>query len=209
MQKLLLGLLLAGLLIATKASTAVAQEPLSALATPLKSNSTKGAITCLNSIPFVLTCEKKERDTATQFSTAERILARAKDERVEKLKAYFAKHNSPLKPYAYDFVYYADLYGLDWKLVPAISGVESTFGKRIPRNSYNAYGWANGNYSFTSWEQSIEVVSRTLKEKYVDRGYNTVPKIARMYAPPSTTWSGNVQFFMNQIENYEVPQASQ
>lgn len=208
MKKLILGLLLAGLLVFTKAGEAMAAEPLSALATPLKSNSTKGAITCLSTIPFIFTCDKENNENTSPLSTAEKILKAAKDERVVKLEAYFAKHNSPLKPHAYDFVYYADTYGLDWKLVPAISGVESTFGKRIPMNSYNAYGWANGKYAFTSWENSIEVVSRTLKEKYVNRGLDTVPKIARVYAPPSTTWSGNVQFFMNQIDAYQVPQAT-
>ena len=31
-----------------------------------------------------------------------------------------------------DFVTYADTNGLDYRLVPAITGVESTFGKLIP-----------------------------------------------------------------------------
>lgn len=137
---------------------------------------------------------------------AEKILAQAQDERVVKLRAYFAKHKSPLEPYAQDFVYYADTYDLDWRLVPAITGVESTFGKHMPKNSYNAYGWANGDYRFTSWENSIEHVSRTLREKYYNNGADTLPKIARRYAPPSKTWGGNVQFFMNKIEEFEIPE---
>ena len=88
------------------------------------------------------------------------------DYRVVKLRAYLAKNKSPLTDYAQDFVTFADLYRLDWRLVAAISGVESTFGKRIPADSYNAYGWANGEYQFTSWENSIQIVSKTLREKY-------------------------------------------
>ena len=153
---------------------------------------------------FTILCGSKSIQNTNYLSTADKILASANDERVRKLRSYFAKHNSPLEPYAYDFVYYADIYGLDWKLVPAITGVESTFGKRIPKNSFNAYGWANGAYSFNSWEHSIEHVTRTLRTKYYDRGYNTIPKIARIYAPPSTTWGGNVSFFMNKIEAFEV-----
>lgn len=129
---------------------------------------------------------------------------KVQDERVRKLEAYFAKHNSPLKPYAYEFVYYADVYQLDWKLVPAISGVESTFGKHIPFNSYNAYGWANGAYKFTSWENSIEHVTKTLREKYYDRGLTTVPKMSRVYCPPNPAWGLKVQYFMTQIESVQI-----
>lgn len=126
----------------------------------------------------------------------------SKDNRVEKLRAFLGFYNSPLAGYASVFIKTADKYGLDWKLVPAISGVESTFGKAIPYNSYNAYGWANGEYYFQSWEDSIEIVSRTLRANYYNRGIDTVEKIAPIYAPPSTTWDGNVRFFMDKLENF-------
>lgn len=124
------------------------------------------------------------------------------DRRIIQLQSFLAKQGSPLEPHAGDFVSAADRYGLDWKLLPAIAGVESTFGKHIPYGSFNAYGWANGAYRFTSWEDSISHVSRALKEKYVDRGLDTPHKIGPVYAPPSTTWAGKVIFFMNQIENF-------
>ncbi|OGM02875.1 hypothetical protein A2115_00080 [Candidatus Woesebacteria bacterium GWA1_41_8] len=123
------------------------------------------------------------------------------DYRVATLSNFLEKYNSPISDYAESFIYWADYYGIDWRLVAAISGVESTFGKRIPPNSYNAYGWANGKYVFTSWDDSIRIVSKTLKEKYYDRGANTIPKIARIYAPPSTTWAWKVEFFMNKIDH--------
>ena len=122
------------------------------------------------------------------------------DFRVLKLKVYLSGHNSPLAAYSDVFVKYADEYDLDWRLVAAISGVESTFGKRIPYKSYNAYGWANGKYAFESWEDSIEVVSKTLREKYIDDGLTTIGQIARRYAPPSSTWARNVKFFINKID---------
>jgi len=119
---------------------------------------------------------------------------------VEKLEAFLANYDSPLAPYAEQFVRAADRYQLDWRLVPAITGVESTFGKQIPANSYNAYGWANGAFYFQSWEQSIDYVSQYLKEKYVDRGLDTPYKMGPVYAPPSRTWAGKVVYFMKQIE---------
>lgn len=126
------------------------------------------------------------------------------DYRVSNLEQFLEEYNSPLAPYAQNFVTYADEYGLDYRLVPAISGVESTFGKRIPAGSYNAYGWANGDYSFKSWDDSIAKVSSTLKNKYIDMGADSVNKIAKIYAPPSTTWATNVKYFMAKIDSVPV-----
>jgi hypothetical protein len=123
------------------------------------------------------------------------------DLRAVRLKLFLDKYNSPLANHAGRFVYWADVYNVDWRLVPAITGVESTFGKRIPQNSYNAYGWANGAYRFTSWDNSIEHVTKVLRTKYIDRGATSIDKIARIYAPPSSTWSGNVKFFVNKIDS--------
>ncbi len=122
------------------------------------------------------------------------------DNRVKTLHLYLESYNSPLAEYAFSFVEAADKYGIDWKLVPAITGVESTFGKQIPYQSYNAYGWCNGDYRFESWEQSIDYVSVYLKEKYYNRGLDTPTKIAPVYAPPSDTWAGKVAFFMKKLE---------
>src|SRR3989344_5119286 len=126
------------------------------------------------------------------------------DPRIIKLEKYLKKHNSPLSEYANVLIWYADEQDLDWRLIPAISGVESTFGKRIPKNSYNAYGWANGNYSFVSWDDSIGIVAKTLREKYYDKGADDINKIARRYAPPSDTWAWKVKFFMNEIDSVPV-----
>lgn len=123
------------------------------------------------------------------------------DYRVITLKNFFDNYNSPLANYAADFVYWADYYDIDWRLVASISGVESTFGKRIPKGSFNAYGWNNGEYSFKSWEDSIEHVTKTLRVKYKDKGAVTIKQIAHRYAPPSSTWAWKVNYFMNKIDN--------
>lgn len=137
-------------------------------------------------------------DSSAHFKTIEE--SESFDYRVANLRIFLEKYNSPLVSYAEDFVAYADENGIDYRLVPAITGVESTFGKRIPPKSYNAYGWANGAYKFTSWEDSIEHVSKTLKVSYIDRGAGSVHEIARIYAPPSSTWGGNVSFFISKID---------
>lgn len=120
------------------------------------------------------------------------------DKRAEVLATFLKKNKSPLAGYAGQFIEAADAYSLDWKLVPAITGVESTFGRQIPYGSYNAYGWANGAYRFTSWENSIWHVNRVLKEKYVNRGAVTVWQVGKIYAT-SPTWAGRVESLMKKI----------
>ena len=127
-----------------------------------------------------------------------------KDLRVDKLTLFLNLQGSPLAEYAQDFVEAADFYQLDWRLLAAITGVESTFGKQIPVGSFNAYGWNNGVWRFKSWPDSIEYVSRALKEKYFNRGLDTVAKIAPIYAPPSSTWAGKMTFFMKEMEALET-----
>jgi hypothetical protein len=147
--------------------------------------------------PLEVSADFLVSDASAQIKRAARV---GNDTRVTTLRKYLASHSSPLVDYADEFVATADKYDLDWRLVPAISGVESTFGKNIPKNSYNAYGWANGDFNFASWEDSIEVVSKALRTKYIDRGAPSINKIARRYAPPSSSWAWKVKFFMSKIE---------
>lgn len=127
------------------------------------------------------------------------------DYRVLRLKSYLDSHNSPLAEHAEDFVSSSDEYNLDWRFVASISGVESTFAKRMIPGTHNAYGWGGGTIEFDSWEQSIDHVSKTLKTRYVDRGAVTVQQISKIYAPPSKTWGRNVNFFMNKIDPVGLP----
>ena len=134
---------------------------------------------------------------SAQLKTNEPVV----DNRPQILKEYLGNFNSPLVDYADEFIKAADAYNLDWRLLPAITGVESTYGKFIPRGSYNAYGWNNGAFYFQSWEDSIWIVNKALKEKYVNRGANTVDKIGRIYAPPSPFWAGKVKRIMAKIDS--------
>jgi len=154
--------------------------------------------TALLAVSAGVTYAQNEAETSASVKTQSQ--EKGFDYRVENLRKFLEKFNSPLSLYAQDFVNYADANGLDYRLVPAISGVESTFGKYIPYNSYNAYGWANGDYRFTSWRDSIAHVSETLKVAYIDKGAPTISKIAKKYAPPSATWGNKVKYFVSKID---------
>ncbi len=130
------------------------------------------------------------------------------DIRVKILQAYLAQYNSPLQGQAKTFVDAADKYGLDWKLVAAISGVESTFGKFTPGSnedpSYNAWGWGvygDQTYSFKSWDDGIDTVSKGLKENYINHGVTDPYDINRTYAA-SPMWGAHVSYFMADMTKF-------
>ncbi len=128
------------------------------------------------------------------------------DTRAAQLRSYLKYHGSPMEADASHFVNEADRLGLDWTMVAAIAGVESTFGKHIPRNSYNGWGWgiftgASDGIHFASWKNGITTVSEGLRFNYMDRGARTVEQIGRIYAA-SPTWSAKVRFFMEKIRTF-------
>ena len=128
------------------------------------------------------------------------------DSRVKILKDFLGQYNSPLVPNAGDFVEIADKYNLDWKLVAAISGVESTFGHQIPYQSYNGWGWGiygDNMIRFSSWTQGIETVSEGLTTNYLNKwGAKDVYEIGRFYAS-SPTWAQRVEYFMRKIDEFK------
>lgn len=128
------------------------------------------------------------------------------DSRAKALRAYLSRFDSPLAENAQDFINVADEYQLDWKLLPAIAGVESTFGKAIPAYSYNAWGW--GVYGdhvirFPSFAEGIRTIGKGLRENYVNKGATNVYQIGRIYAA-SPTWAERVDRYMNNIEFYTL-----
>ena len=124
------------------------------------------------------------------------------DNRADKLAGYLRVHGSPLADYADTFVSAADNFGLDWKLIPAISGVESGFGRVYVVGTYNAWGWGGGYIGFGSWTNAINTIAKGLRENYANHGLITPFQIGPVYAPPSSTWAGNVQMYMNQIDKF-------
>jgi hypothetical protein len=150
---------------------------------------------------------KQASGASAQFDLME--VEQKTDDRAEMLASYLAERNSPLAPYAKDFVDSADRYDLDWRLVAAIAGLESSFGQRIPYNSYNAWGWGvygDNVIRFSSWSEGIEVISKGLRERYLGDMETNVYVIGPTYAS-SPTWAVRVDYFMRSIETYRIKNA--
>lgn len=159
-------------------------------------------ITAIAAVPMNVRAQEAEAGEAARLSA--NVIA--PDERINRLRVYLAAFNSPLADESDYLVSEADRLGLDWKLVAAIAGTESTFGKHIPSGSYNAWGWgiptgAPSGIAFGSWKQGITTVSEGLKTRYIDRGALSLEQIGRIYAA-SPRWAGNVRFFLTKIETF-------
>ena len=123
------------------------------------------------------------------------------------LKAYLSANDSPMAEEATSFIREADRNNLDWRLVAAIAGTESTFGIHIPRNSYNAWGWgiptgSESGMGFTSWREGIAAVSEGLRKNYIEKGATSLEEIGRIYAA-SGAWPSHVGFFLDQITTFK------
>lgn len=133
----------------------------------------------------------------------DQVEAKVFDPQAKVLADYLKRYDSPLQYSAQDFIDAAREYDLDWRLVAAISGVESTFGKAIP-GGYNAWGWGvYGNQAiyFKSWKEGIFVISEGLKKGYVDKGFNNPYSMNRIYAA-SPYWGYKVSYFMQELGKF-------
>lgn len=140
---------------------------------------------------------------AGNASVANTLTAEVKieeDNRVETLRAYLESKNSPLSDFAETFVEVADEYGLDYRLLPAIAGIESNFGRVQLENSYNPFGWGGGYAYFASFDEAIRTVGFELYERCIKVGADTPAEIGPSYCPPNyLRWISAVERFMESV----------
>jgi hypothetical protein len=114
---------------------------------------------------------------------AARVLVHEDDPRLLRLQQFFAERNCPLQTSATDFLIAADENGLDWRLLPSLSIIESSGGKDYSRN--NVFGWDSCRAGFASVSEGIHFVadrlanSKLYKYKGLEeklRTYNPVPE---------------------------------
>lgn len=149
----------------------------------------------------------EEKHAASSAALAKNQDAKAEDNRIKILRGFLESYNSPLASSSGTLVKTADTYQLDWRLLAAISGVESTFAQQLPYNSYNAWGW--GIYGtnmiyFSSYNEAIVTISKALRENYIDKwGAQNVYQIGRLYAA-SPTWASRVVYLMQKIDEFAL-----
>lgn len=108
------------------------------------------------------------------------------------IDAFFAKRGMPLAGTGEMFVVAADSFGIDWRLLPAISVRESSGGKEAC--GFNAFGWDScRGYNFQSTDEAITFVSWRLGESPYYEGKTSYQKLL-VYNPPSV-----VEFYADQV----------
>jgi hypothetical protein len=118
------------------------------------------------------------------------------DPRVVRLELFFDKYRCPAPQHVNEYLRVADGYGLDYRLLPALSIRETHCG--IEETRHNRWGYHPGGQGFASVEAGIEFVARQLALSPTYRGKTLRDKLFTYN--PRTAYPGEVQRIMGQIE---------
>lgn len=126
------------------------------------------------------------------------------DPRYQKLQEFFSARNAPAQEIVADFLVAADRNGLDWRLLPSISVIESGGGKRCRRN--NMFGWDSGEHGFVTLRQGIHIVANRLANSKLYRGKALNEKLGQYNPDPA--YPSRVRGVMKTLGDPELAQTS-
>ena len=121
------------------------------------------------------------------------------DPRLSALRHFFSKADCPAANYSDVFLEAADVYKLDWRLLPSISYIESTGGKFARNNNF--FGWDSGKASFDTPVQAIHQVGYSLSHSARYRSKNLDTVLASYN--PDIEYGAKVKSVMRQIAPLE------
>lgn len=164
-------------------------------------------------IPQIALLQKDniEQKATLAFNQAKEEEAKIKEAKAKAISFYFEKRNMPLREYGMKMVEEAEKNNIDWRLLPAISIVESTGGKYACKNvKNNPFGWGSCKIGFNSKEEAIEIVAKNLggnnpNTAFYYKNKNT-EEILKAYNPPSIVpnYTSKVFKIMNTIGEKEL-----
>ena len=96
-----------------------------------------------------------------------------------------------LKEYAEEFLQAEEDYGINACFLASIAALESGWGRSdLAKNKNNLFGWKgkDGYKEFESPERCIDFVAWKLSKKYINKGLDTIDKIAPVYC--NEEWAG-------------------
>jgi hypothetical protein len=130
-------------------------------------------------------------------------------ERAAKIDAILEKYNSPLAGYGMKFVTEAEKNNIEWNLVVAISGIESTFARHACKKATNSFlGYGSCKIDFKSADDAIEKVSESLGGNNPNTAHHydgkTTAQILRKYNSVIPDYSQRVYRIMKMIDETKV-----
>jgi len=135
------------------------------------------------------------------------------DIRPIKIKKFLTQKysDSPLIGHEQEMVYCADKFNLDYRLYVAISGVESTFGRRYPKWSKNLTGYGIYRDKITSFKSIYQNIYKTNELIAISKYYKKYRKTKRIEdlayiykgVPPFKPYIANIKYIMRSIDNID------
>jgi len=141
---------------------------------------------------------------STAVATPDPITAEAvsqKDPRWILVKQFFLNNRAPAHVYTDDFLIAADKNGLDWRLLPSLSLVESGGGREARNN--NLFGWDNCKVRFHTAKEGIYRVAFWLRNSGIYRSKTSTEQILWTYNPRKE-YSQRVRALMAQLGPLEI-----
>jgi len=102
------------------------------------------------------------------------------DQRHERLEAFFQSFGCPTPHHVKEYVGTADNFAIDYRMLPAISVLESTCG--VHQRLNNRWGWDSARKGFASFRAGLEYIARQLSEGRYYKG-KTLEEKVYMYNP--------------------------
>jgi hypothetical protein len=137
----------------------------------------------------VMACAAVASDNTLPVSTA--------DPRGARLEAFFKAYDCPAPLHVNEYLRAADSHALDYRILPAISLVESTCGAFQKMN--NRWGWASAQSGFPSVPAGIEYITGQLADNPNYKGKSLQEKLFTYNPYPQ--YVRQVEQLMHQIED--------
>lgn len=106
--------------------------------------------------------------------------ATLRDSRYDKLESFFQSFGCPTPHYVDEYLGEADSNAIDYRLLPAISVLESTCG--VYQRLNNRWGWDSARKGFSSFRAGLQYIARQLSQGRYYRNKSLEEKV-RMYNP--------------------------
>ncbi len=103
-----------------------------------------------------------------------------RDDRYGKLESFFESFGCPAPHYVNEYLGAADSNTIDYRLLPAISVLESTCG--IYQRLNNRWGWDSARKGFSSFRAGLQYIARQLSQGRFYRNKSLEEKV-HMYNP--------------------------
>lgn len=150
--------------------------------------------------------EQQTIETRELVEVSEPILIQEKDNRKEVVINFLNRYNSPAKDKAEAILNIADRSNVDYKIIIAIAGTESSLWKNL-NFKWNAWGWGvwagkqHGDWKWDTFEQGLE----SFTGEFARSKYNgmDIEAISRAGYNNSEHWRATTRYFYSELERLE------